>query len=42
MDCQRGKRNHQTYIKHCFVLPGKAEPLIIYLIRLSTPQEILK
>lgn len=42
MDYQRGKRTHQAYIKHCLVLPGKADPLIINLMRLSAPQEILK
>lgn len=42
MDYQRGKWNDQTYIKHSFVLPGKADPLIISFVRLSTFQEILK
>lgn len=42
MDYQRDKWNHQTYIKHCLVLPKKADPLIIYLLRLRTPQETLK
>jgi hypothetical protein len=35
-------KGHQTYSKHYFVFPGKADLLIIYLMRLCTPQEILK
>ena len=42
MDYQRDKWNNQTYIKNGFVLPKKADHLIIYLVRLWTPQEILK
>lgn len=42
MDYQRGKWNNQTYIEHGFVLPEKADPLIIYFVRLGTFQEILK
>lgn len=42
MDYQRDKWNNQTYNKHCFVLPKKADPFIIYLVRLHTSQEILK
>ena len=42
MDYQRDKWNNQTYIKNGFVLPKKADHLIIYLVRLCTLQEILK